>query len=80
MRLLIALLLALAISSAYAAEGNCKEFIVWNPTMNDTLFHKNGGQEDAIPLGRHRNAHENILGTLYFVIMRKLLDLQFEMF
>lgn len=31
------------------------------------------GQEDAVPLGRHRNACENTLGTLYFVIMRKLL-------
>ena len=39
MRLLIALLLALALSSAYAADGTCKEFIVWNPTKNDTLFH-----------------------------------------
>ena len=39
MRLMMALLLALTICSSYAAEGYCKEFIVWNPTKNDTLFH-----------------------------------------
>ena len=46
MRLVMALLLALAICSAYSAEGNCKEFIVWNPTTNDTLFHFTRNQSD----------------------------------
>lgn len=27
--------------------------------------HKRCGQEDAIPLGWHRNVHENTLGTLF---------------
>ena len=27
-------------------------------------LHKKCGQEDAVPLGRHRNARENTLGTL----------------
>lgn len=24
---------------AYAGDGHCKEFTVWNPTNNDTLYH-----------------------------------------
>lgn len=29
------------------------------------VLHKICRQEDAIPLGWHRNAHENTLGTLF---------------
>jgi len=36
------------------------------------------GQEDAVPLGRHRNARENTLGTLYSNIAPRMLDLQGE--
>ena len=32
--------------------------------MDDRYIHKKCGQEDAVPLGRHRNARENTLGTL----------------
>lgn len=31
---------------------------------DEVQLHNNGGQEDAVPLGRHRNVHGNTLGTL----------------
>jgi len=41
-------------------------------------LHKRCGQEDAIPLGWHRNAHENTLGTLFVTGCLNIVEMQNE--
>ena len=33
------MLLFLLATAVFAGDGTCKEFTIWNPTTNDTLYH-----------------------------------------
>lgn len=52
--------------------------IYFDMSVQFTDYHKRCGQEDAIPLGWHRNAHENTLGTLFATGCLNIVEMQDE--